>query len=305
MNSSLVLFSLLTTLSIFSITFFSFFFLSSLIFAAPITETENQTINVGSGLNASVGLNGSVTTTTTTTTTTTASVTVVGGNFGTRTDISGGGGAPLATTTTTAAPVVETKKIGSVAAGSSYLLNVTKANDLKVDQIKIDVKNAVSNVEIQIKESSAPTGNFAISSALGLAYKYLEITKTNITDSDISSVTIKFKVEKSWFITNGIDVSTITLKRLVGTTWTELPTIKTSEDVTYIYFEATSPGLSIFAVTGEKIITTTTTTLPATTTTTQITPPVLVGKEIYIVLAIIAVVFVVAALFWKMRKKII
>jgi len=273
----------------------SSFFLPSLIFAAPISETGNQSLTTGGGMNASVGTNGTVTTTTTTTT----SAGPGGGSSGT----GGTGGAAIGaatTTTTTAAPVVETKKITSVAAGSSYLLNVTKSSDLKVDQIEIDVKNAAANVQVQIKESSAPAGNFAISSALGLAYKYLEITKTNITDSDISGVTIKFKVEKSWLTANGIDVNTIKLKRLVGSTWTDLPTTLLTQDTTYYYFEAASPGLSLFAITGQKIIQTTTTTTRTTTTTPTI--PSVPSSYTYIFITIIAAVIIIFAV-WKFYFK--
>jgi len=289
LNSSLILFLLLAI-------FFSSVLLPTLIFAAPISETGNQTLTTGGGMNATVGTNGSVTTTTTTTT----SAGPGGGTPGTG-GVSGAAiGGAAATTTTTAAPVVDTEKITSAAAGTSVLVNVTKAADLKIDQIKIDVKNAVANVEIQIKESSAPAGNFAISSALGLAYKYLEITKTNITDNDISSVTIKFKVEKSWITANGIDPNTIKLRRLVGSAWTDLPTTKTSEDSTFIYFEAVSPGLSLFAITGQKIITTSTTTIRTTTTTPTI--PSVPSNYTYIIITIIAVMIIIFAV-WKFYFK--
>jgi PGF-pre-PGF domain-containing protein len=291
-NSFLILF-------LFFAIILSSFLLPSFIFAAPISETGNQSLTTGGGMNASVGTNGTVTTTTTTTTT---SAGPGGGTPGTG-GISGSAIGVAATTTTTAAPVVEKEKITAAAAGTSVTLNVSKSADLKVDQIKIDVKNAVANVEVQIKESTAPAGNLAISSASGLAYKYLEITKTNITDSDISGVKIKFKVEKSWLTANGIDASTIVMKRLVGTTWTDLPTVKTSEDSTYIYFEATSPGLSLFAITGQKIIQTTTTTQQTTGTTTTTAPSGLKLQTTLIVGIVLIFVVIIVLLFVVQHMK--
>ena len=288
------LFSLFFVLS--SILLSLLFVIPSLIFADPISQSENQTITTGEGVNGTVGTGGSVTTTTTTTTSVAASPGAGG------TGSSAGGGGAAATTTATAAPVVETKKIASAVAGSTISVNITKSADLKIDEIKIDVKNAVSNVEIQIKESSAPVGNFAIASEVGATYKYLEITKANITDADISGVTIKFKVEKSWISANGIDPNTIKLKRLVGSTWTDLPTTKTSEDATYIYFEATSPGLSLFAITGEKVKAATTTTT-ATTTTAIIPPLPAIPAGAWYFLALVVVLVVVA--FVLRKRKIV
>ncbi|MDH5443510.1 MAG: PGF-pre-PGF domain-containing protein, partial [Hadesarchaea archaeon] len=69
-------------------------------------------------------------------------------------------------------------------------------------------------------------------------------------------VIIRFKVEKSWIILNEINIATITLNRYDSLTgeWTSLPTTYLSEDDTYVYFSAISPGLSVFGVSGSKII---------------------------------------------------
>lgn len=63
---------------------------------------------------------------------------------------------------------------------------------------------------------------------------------------------IKFKVEKTWLANNNIASATIALQRYADNKWNKLSTSKVSEDATYIYFEAESPGLSVFAITGEK-----------------------------------------------------
>jgi PGF-pre-PGF domain-containing protein len=215
----------------------------------------------------------------------------------------GTGGAPQV--------VTETESIGNAAAGSTTHLNVTNLNQLKISEIDITFNNSVSGGSIQVTESSAPGSNFAISSDIGVVYKYLQITKTNINDSDISSVTIKFQIEKSWLTANGIDPTTVKLKRLVGSTWTDLPTVKTGEDATYVYFEATSPGLSLFAITGKKIVTTTSSTSSATSSTssstssTTYTIPPIAGLPSAMWLVVFLVIIVVVVILFGMKQKTI
>ncbi len=81
----------------------------------------------------------------------------------------------------------------------------------------------------------------------GTVYKYLEIGHVNLDNSKITGAKIKFKIEKSWLTTNKITKEQIALFRYV-TNWDELATKPVSEDNTYFYFEADSPGLSMFAI---------------------------------------------------------
>jgi PGF-pre-PGF domain-containing protein len=150
-----------------------------------------------------------------------------------------------------------TKTIPSASPTSPAVANMgtNESNALKVDQVTVRVTETVTNVQITVKDSSLPTGaSLAISSGKGAIYKYLNIT-TTVPSSKIANVTIKFKVEKSWITANNINSSTIALERYVNGQWVKLTTTKLSEDSTYIYFEAQSPGLSIFVIIGEKNIT--------------------------------------------------
>ena len=75
-----------------------------------------------------------------------------------------------------------------------------------------------------------------------------------------------------------IEEATIKLNRYDGN-WTALPTSKIDEDIASVYFEAATPGLSLFAITGEKkeevavVAVTPTPTLAVPTTTTPATTP--------------------------------
>jgi len=213
---------------------------------------------------------------------------------------------PAATTTTPAAAAVggggvsvvsETKAVSNIAAGDTGTFTYAKSATLGVQEIKVEVKNAVSNVQIKIKESSKPTG---ASDAIGIegdVYKYIEVTKTNIEDADVNKVRIKFKVKKTWINDNNIDPDTVVLSRYADGEWNKLPTTKLSEDDDYYYYEAESPGLSVFAITGEKVTIETTigvTTVPPSVTT--VPKPSLIGLSVAQIVVIIVGVVVVTAL---------
>ena len=65
-----------------------------------------------------------------------------------------------------------------------------------------------------------------------------------------SSPKIKFDLTKSWVEDNNIKVSTITLLRYSGDSWSDLEASQTSSDSNKYYFEASTPEFSYFAITG-------------------------------------------------------
>ena len=180
--------------------------------------------------------------------------------------------------------------------------------DIGLKQIKISVKNPANSVEITVTKlegkPASVTHNFT-----GKVYKYIEIEATNLEDTNVEETKIQFPVNKSWISENGIDPSTIALNRYKNE-WKKLPTQKISEDSDYIYYEAKTPGFSIFVITGEKAGVTTTTTTPATTaptTTIATTIPTTIpaapkiSKLAWIVIGVI-IICVVASLLWKNLK---
>jgi hypothetical protein len=59
-----------------------------------------------------------------------------------------------------------------------------------------------------------------------------------------------FKVEKSWLTSNNLEAKDIQFLRYVNG-WTATTVRILSNDSTYVYYEATSPGLSLFAIAAE------------------------------------------------------
>ncbi|PIN79264.1 hypothetical protein COV14_00580, partial [Candidatus Woesearchaeota archaeon CG10_big_fil_rev_8_21_14_0_10_33_12] len=105
----------------------------------------------------------------------------------------------------------------------------------------------------------------------GSVYKYIEITKTGMTDNDITKGIIKFKVKKEWLTEKGYGKDTVTLHRYYTNQWSKLTTTRDSEETAYYYYSAESTGFSTFAITAEKA--------PATQTTKKVTTKEVTTKE--------------------------
>jgi len=153
--------------------------------------------------------------------------------------VGGGGG-------TTYHPPTETPPQQTIGAGRSGAFNFTNSY---VSEIDVTVKDNVTGT-FTIANSTQPSGSpFAIASADGAVYNYIEITST-IPNSNIATATIKFKVPKTWVSAENIDHNTIALKKLVNNVWVEYPTTQTTEDASYYYYETTVSSFSRYVIVG-------------------------------------------------------
>ncbi|HHI04195.1 MAG TPA: PGF-pre-PGF domain-containing protein, partial [Candidatus Woesearchaeota archaeon] len=154
----------------------------------------------------------------------------------------------------TPAVTYDEQTVGTLAAGSSKTVTFTKSSTLAVTEITVIIKNKVTNAKIKVDVGSLPSGASVPSSAKGSVYKYITITKTAMTDSDVSKGIIKFKVRKEWLKDKGYGRDTIVLHRYYNNNWNKLETTRYSEDATYYYYSAESPGFSTFAITAEEAL---------------------------------------------------
>jgi len=141
--------------------------------------------------------------------------------------------------------------IPEIAAGKTVMVTIKKSEETSVKTMQISVKNMVNNIQITITKLDKRPANVAVDAGGGV-YRYLNIDKQNIEDEDISSAKIVFQVEKSWVDSNNIDRSTVSLQRYEDGRWNKLPTSEVWEDAVNVYYEAESPGLSIYAISGES-----------------------------------------------------
>jgi PGF-pre-PGF domain-containing protein len=117
-----------------------------------------------------------------------------------------------------------------------------------IQTITIGVIDNATNVKITIATAPQHTN-------LGMntnEYGSFEILATNLSDNNIKSVVIEFKVDKNWLSNNQIPQDAINLYRYENGEWMRLETSLVETDETYAYYKATSPGLSIFAIAGQS-----------------------------------------------------
>lgn len=137
----------------------------------------------------------------------------------------------------------------SVAAGTSLTMTVNKAQ-IGITEITVgNVVNELSNAEIK---ASSLNDNPVSESAAGRVFQYLQINKKNMGDDDVTDITIKFRVTKTWLSENGLTQGDVALWRYKNNVWTMLSTTFASSDETYVYYEADTPGFSYFAI-GNKV----------------------------------------------------
>lgn len=117
-----------------------------------------------------------------------------------------------------------------------YLVVVTAGDDIS---------------EIMITATSAGLPS-SIPAPEGTAFQFIELTLYKTTDDAISSVQIEFTVPLSWLEEEGFDPADIVLYRWHEGEWQSLPTDFVKEENGKVYFTATSPGFSLFAITAAE-----------------------------------------------------
>jgi PGF-pre-PGF domain-containing protein len=137
---------------------------------------------------------------------------------------------------------------------------VFTASDMKaaantpIESVTIAVtEDAAAKVNFQDYGSIIPTASGVSLAPPGILYHYISLsTYKDISDS-IDYADIEIKIQKSWFETNSADKNAVSVYRW-NNEWTKLNTKLSRETADYIYFNATSPGFSVFAITAFAIV---------------------------------------------------
>ena len=125
---------------------------------------------------------------------------------------------------------------------------LTKVNGQDSIQLEFFANKQLTDVKINIESLAYKPQEVTVPS--NYVYNFIRIDHYNVAETDIKSAKISFKVEKSWLIQNDFSEGSVVLLRYEDT-WQKLKTNKVSEDADYIYFQAESPGLSVFAITAK------------------------------------------------------
>ena len=87
-------------------------------------------------------------------------------------------------------------------------------------------------------------------------YTYVQITSNNVKDALSGMVDVKFKVPNTWIAEKKLTNEDVALLHFENKKWNQLNTLFSSNDGTYSWFSAQTPGFSYFAV-GEALNTVT------------------------------------------------
>ncbi|MBU2637522.1 MAG: PGF-pre-PGF domain-containing protein, partial [Nanoarchaeota archaeon] len=152
-------------------------------------------------------------------------------------------GGSSSSTVTARTPSVSTT-LSAIKPEAPAVVKVANAK-IAVTEIKLEVKEEASNVKVSVEAITAPPSG--TSAPEGKVYKYLDIKKENLADENLKSAKISFFVERTWLAENGVAPANIVLKRFAAA-WEELPTKVLTSDEDKFYFEADTPGFSVFAI---------------------------------------------------------
>ncbi|MFQ5647623.1 MAG: PGF-pre-PGF domain-containing protein, partial [Candidatus Aenigmatarchaeota archaeon] len=139
---------------------------------------------------------------------------------------------------------------------SFFELSSGKTNEIDIDgkyvpltKVEFQVKEGTGKVTFEFKGLDVrPSGT---PEPPGDVDRYFTVTMTGTDDSNFQDVEVHFKVNKSWMEESGFNSAS--LARYSDGAWEAFPGTKTGGDGTYLYYKATVPGFSLFAVTGEQV----------------------------------------------------
>ena len=121
---------------------------------------------------------------------------------------------------------------------------------LGIKEISIEVHNKAHNVTITITKLAGQPASVTHSIS-GTVFQWINITHDNLTDDNVKSLSMRFNVSRAWLINNSFSPDDVRLQRY-SSGWTKLVTARIGETSGEYEYEATSPGLSVFAITAEK-----------------------------------------------------
>jgi PGF-pre-PGF domain-containing protein len=168
---------------------------------------------------------------------------------------SGGGGSSVGGGSSEAYENIEAKETQRVFVSKYNQIEfLFEKNENDIEYIKYRALKNTGTVSATI-EILKDTSTIAGQPPSGIVYKNINMwvgKKGYATEKNMENPVIGFKVETKWIESNDLEHGSITLNRYYNEEWIPLPTSKTNESASYIYFESQTSGFSPFAITGPK-----------------------------------------------------
>ncbi|MFH1473806.1 MAG: PGF-pre-PGF domain-containing protein [Candidatus Aenigmatarchaeota archaeon] len=159
----------------------------------------------------------------------------------------GGSGTVPIPTKMTRTPGKVNITVPSISAGRTLNITIQKTEDIAFRKLSVTMINTASKIGIIITKLSRMPSTIS-HDIEGKVYHYINVEKDNITDADINRTIIRLAVNNTWLSDNNINSLNISLYRWEDTNWNELPTYYSFNDSFEYYYEAISPGFSVFAI---------------------------------------------------------
>ncbi len=205
--------------------------------------------------------------------------------------------------------------VDNVKAGTPTVFTINNPA-LDVQKLTITTNTVVADVKMTVTGLSEKPANLPdVASGNAQVYKYFEVTKSNLQDTQVSSAKITFTVNKEWLIINKANKDDVVLYRLVNAEWKPYTAIMQSENEKTYTYESAVPGFSTFAI-GLKTSTTVPETITPveatsseeTTTIAETINPTTAtssskSKVLVIVLVALVIIIIIVALLLKSKRK--
>ncbi len=157
----------------------------------------------------------------------------------------GGAGGSGGGSSTSIASQLEKKTWTSILAGEKATVEV-KNGDMGVTSVSFVMDKTTYGVSLEVKNvATLPT---TVSAFGDKVYKTLQISENNVEKGLSGTATVNFKVAKSWLSANNIDKNGVALFHFKDSKWVQLATTPGSDDATYVYYSAQTPGFSYFVI---------------------------------------------------------
>lgn len=145
--------------------------------------------------------------------------------------------------------------VTNLVSGFNDTLNV-KGSSLPFDNITFSTRQNFTTYVLGVRAYAANTTNLTLSGKQvpkppGLPISYISISST-ANDSSINAVNYTFNVSRSYLLRNNLTSNTLALYRFNATTstWAKLVTTLIGSNSTNYFYDARSPGMSLYAVSG-------------------------------------------------------
>jgi PGF-pre-PGF domain-containing protein len=131
--------------------------------------------------------------------------------------------------------------------------NVLAPAGTPVYEIKLEVSRVVFQARVSL-DSTGPGSVDMPSLPGGLVYSYFNVSSKNMVDSDIKTLSLKFKVDKAWLESNGVSENSVKLLKLSSGKWDEVETLVLPNVTGFVSYQASPNSFSVFAISGESSV---------------------------------------------------